>query len=100
MFLLTGCAGFIGMYVAQRLLDAGHEVVGIDNLNDYYDPALKDYRLNKLLPHSNFRFIKLDLADREGMAELFAREKFDRVIHLAAQAGVRYSLEKDRKSVV
>src|SRR5699024_12741393 len=72
---------------------AGHEVVGIDNLNDYYDPALKDYRLSKLLPHSNFRFVKLDLADREGMAELFAREKFDRVIHLAAQAGVRYSLE-------
>src|SRR5690625_3076137 len=91
--LLTGCAGFIGMYAAQRLLDAGHEVVGIDNLNDYYDPALKDYRLSKLLPHSNFRFIKLDLADREGMAELFAREKFDRVIHLAAQAGVRYSLK-------
>ena len=81
------------MYVAQRLLGAGHEVVGIDNLNDYYDPALKDYRLSKLLPHSNFRFVKLDLADREGMAELFAQEKFDRVIHLAAQAGVRYSLE-------
>jgi len=91
--LLTGCAGFIGMYVAERLLGAGHEVVGIDNLNDYYDPALKDYRLSKLLPHSNFRFVKLDLADREEMAELFAREKFDRVIHLAAQAGVRYSLE-------
>src|SRR5690625_3197414 len=89
--LLTGCAGFIGMYVAQRLLGAGHEVVGIDNLNDYYDPALKDYRLSKLLPHSNFRFVKLDLADREGMAELFAQEKFDRVIHLDAQAGVRYS---------
>lgn len=91
--LLTGCAGFIGMYVAQRLLDAGHEVVGIDNLNDYYDPALKRYRLNQLIPYSNFRFVKLDLANREGMAELFAREKFDRAIHLAAQAGVRYSLE-------
>ena len=91
--LLTGCAGFIGMYVAQRLLDAGHEVVGIDNLNDYYDPALKDYRLSQLLPYSNFRFVKLDLADRQGMADLFAQEKFERVIHLAAQAGVRYSLE-------
>src|SRR5690625_2332677 len=91
--LLTGCAGFIGMYVAQRLLDAGHEVVGIDNLNDYYDPALKRYRLDQLTPYPNFRFIKLDLADREGMASLFAQEGFDQVIHLAAQAGVRYSLE-------
>src|SRR5690625_1452140 len=111
--LLTGCAGFIGMYVAQRLLDAGHEIVGIDSLNDYYEPALKNYRLNQLLPYANFRFLKLDLADRQGMADLFAQEKFDRVIHLAAQAGVRYSLENpfayvdsnlvgmiDRKSVV
>jgi len=81
------------MYVAQRLLDAGHEVVGIDNLNDYYDPALKRYRLNQLTPYPNFCFIKLDLADRQGMANLFAQEGFDQVIHLAAQAGVRYSLE-------
>src|SRR5690625_3696847 len=64
-----------------------------DNLNDYYDPALKRYRLNQLTPYPNFRFIKLDLADREGMASLFAQEGFDQVIHLAAQAGVRYSLE-------
>lgn len=91
--LVTGVAGFIGMYTAKRLLEQGHQVVGLDNLNDYYDPALKQWRLAQLKPYNNFRFIKLDLADREGMAELFATEKFQRVIHLAAQAGVRYSLE-------
>src|SRR5690625_3750641 len=91
--LVTGCAGFIGMYVAQRLLKDGHEVVGIDNLNDYYDPALKEHRLAHLHPYENFKFQQLNLADREGMAQLFATEGFDRVIHLAAQAGVRYSLE-------
>jgi len=91
--LVTGAAGFIGMYTAKRLLEQGHQVVGLDNLNDYYDPALKQWRLAQLKPYNNFRFIKLDLADREGMAELFATEKFQRVIHLAAQAGVRYSLE-------
>jgi len=91
--LVTGCAGFIGMYVAQRLLKAGHQVVGIDNLNDYYDPTLKQWRLAQLTPHKHFTFVQLDLADREGMAQLFATEAFDRVIHLAAQAGVRYSLE-------
>lgn len=91
--LVTGVAGFIGMYTAKRLLEQGHQVVGLDNLNDYYDPALKQWRLAQLKPYSSFRFIKLDLADREGMAELFATEKFQRVIHLAAQAGVRYSLE-------
>src|SRR5690625_3172563 len=91
--LVTGCAGFIGMYVAQRLLKAGHQVVGIDNLNDYYDPTLKQWRLAQLTPHKHFTFVQLDLADREGMAQLFATEAFDRIIHLAAQAGVRYSLE-------
>lgn len=92
-YLITGAAGFIGMYVAKRLLEQGHEVVGLDNLNDYYLPELKNYRLAQLTPYANFRFVQLDLADREGMATLFAAEKFQRVIHLAAQAGVRYSLE-------
>ncbi|MBV4396120.1 NAD-dependent epimerase [Advenella alkanexedens] len=92
-YLITGAAGFIGMYVAKSLLEQGHEVIGLDNLNDYYIPALKDYRLSQLTPYKNFRFMKLDLADRENMASLFATEKFQRVIHLAAQAGVRYSIE-------
>jgi UDP-glucuronate 4-epimerase len=91
--LITGCAGFIGMYVAERLLARGDQVVGIDNLNDYYDVALKQARLARLTPNPAFRFVKLDLADREGMAALFAREKSDVVINLAAQAGVRYSLK-------
>ncbi len=91
--LLTGAAGFIGMTTALRLLARGDEVVGLDNLNDYYDVSLKQNRLNRLLPHPGFRFVKLDVADRAGMADLFVAEKFDRVIHLAAQAGVRYSLQ-------
>jgi UDP-glucuronate 4-epimerase len=91
-FLVTGAAGFIGANVCKRLLDAGHQVTGIDNLNDYYDVNLKLARL-ELLKSDDFTFRKLDLADREGMAALFADEKFHRVIHLAAQAGVRYSLE-------
>lgn len=91
-FLVTGAAGFIGFYVSKRLLAAGHQVVGIDNLNDYYDVNLKQARLD-LLKHVNFSFYKIDLADREKMAALFADERFDRVINLAAQAGVRYSLE-------
>lgn len=90
--LVTGCAGFIGSHLSHRLLARGDEVVGIDNLNDYYDVNLKLARLERLQGHQNFRFQKLDVADREGMVELFAREKFDRVVHLAAQAGVRYSL--------
>ncbi len=90
--LLTGAAGFIGFHTARRLLERGDEVVGLDNLNDYYDPALKESRLAILREHARFRFVKLDLADRAGMAELFARERFERVVHLAAQAGVRYSL--------
>ena len=91
--LLTGAAGFIGRATALRLLDRGDEVVGLDNLNDYYDVSLKLDRLRFLEPRSGFRFVKLDVGDRTGVAELFARERFDRVIHLAAQAGVRYSLK-------
>ena len=91
-FLVTGAAGFIGFHACRRLLEAGHEVVGIDNMNDYYDVNLKQSRLD-LLESPLFSFHKIDLADREGMAQLFASEKFNRVIHLAAQAGVRYSLE-------
>ncbi|NHI01391.1 NAD-dependent epimerase [Oceanimonas sp. MB9] len=92
-YLVTGAAGFIGMHTSKKLLEAGHEVVGLDNLNSYYDPALKEYRLAQLKLYAQFRFVKLDLADREGMAALFKKEQFQRVIHLAAQAGVRYSLE-------
>jgi UDP-glucuronate 4-epimerase len=91
--LLTGSAGFIGMTAALRLLARGDEVVGLDNLNDYYDVNLKESRLKRLTVHPGFKFVKLDVADRPGMETLFATEKFDRVIHLAAQAGVRYSLQ-------
>lgn len=91
-YLVTGAAGFIGFHVSKRLLEAGHQVVGIDNLNDYYDVSLKQARLD-LLVHPGFQFHKSDLADRESMSALFASGHFDRVIHLAAQAGVRYSLE-------
>ncbi|MGA7507963.1 MAG: NAD-dependent epimerase [Erwinia billingiae] len=92
-YLVTGAAGFIGFHVAERLLSAGHQVVGIDNLNDYYDVNLKLARLKLLEPHAHFTFIKLDLADREGIAQLFRDQAFERVIHLGAQAGVRYSLD-------
>lgn len=92
-YLVTGAAGFIGFFVVQRLTEQGHEVIGIDNLNDYYDVNLKQARLAELAPISLFKFVELDLADREGMADLFATEKFNRVIHLAAQAGVRYSID-------
>ncbi len=91
--LVTGAAGFIGMHTSLRLLARGDEVVGLDNLNDYYDPTLKEARLARLTSHAAFRFVKMDVADRAGMEALFAAEKFDRVIHLAAQAGVRYSLQ-------
>lgn len=90
--LVTGAAGFIGMHAALRLLARGDQVVGVDNLNDYYDVTLKEARLARLTSHPNFSFHKLDVGDRQGMADLFAREKPQRVIHLAAQAGVRYSL--------
>ena len=90
--LVTGAAGFIGMHVSQLLLERGDEVLGLDNLNDYYDPRLKLDRLARLTPVAGFRFVKLDVADRAGMQALFETERFDKVIHLAAQAGVRYSL--------
>ena len=90
--LVTGAAGFIGYHVSRRLLEGGRAVVGIDNLNAYYDPALKDARLAELAKFPGFRFIRLDLADRAGMAALFAEHRFAHVVHLAAQAGVRYSL--------
>jgi UDP-glucuronate 4-epimerase len=92
-FLVTGAAGFIGFHVVQRLVAQGHDVIGIDNLNDYYDVNLKLARLDVLAKLPLFKFIKLDLADRSGISDLFVREKFDRVIHLAAQAGVRYSID-------
>lgn len=92
-YLVTGAAGFIGNFVAERLCEQGHEVVGLDNLNEYYDPNLKLARLKRIEHFSSFRFIKMDLADRAAIAHLFETEIFDRVIHLAAQAGVRYSIE-------
>ncbi|MGC0926297.1 NAD-dependent epimerase [Pantoea agglomerans] len=92
-FLVTGAAGFIGFHVSQRLLAAGHQVVGIDNLNDYYDVNLKHARLNLIKADPGFTFIEMDLADRDEMASLFDQQKFQRVIHLGAQAGVRYSIE-------
>jgi UDP-glucuronate 4-epimerase len=91
--LVTGAAGFIGYYTAKYLLDRGDEVVGLDNLNDYYDVNLKLARLANLEGREGFRFVKISLEDRPAMDKLFAEEGFDRVVHLAAQAGVRYSLE-------
>jgi UDP-glucuronate 4-epimerase len=91
--LVTGAAGFIGYYTAKYLLDRGDEVVGLDNLNDYYDVNLKLARLANLEGREGFRFVKMNLEDRPAMDKLFAEEGFDRVVHLAAQAGVRYSLE-------
>jgi UDP-glucuronate 4-epimerase len=90
--LLTGAAGFIGMHAAFKLLERGDEVVGLDNLNGYYDPALKQARLQQLQPWPKFKFIKADVADTAGLMGIFATENPERVIHLAAQAGVRYSL--------
>ena len=97
--LVTGAAGFIGYYVSERLLARGDEVVGLDNLNSYYDPALKEARLERLRRAPAFRFEKLDLADGPRMSALFERERFDRVIHLGAQAGVRYSIENPQAYV-
>jgi UDP-glucuronate 4-epimerase len=90
--LVTGAAGFIGYHVAQRLLARGDEVVGLDNLNPYYDVTLKQARLERLQAMARFRFVKLDLAEAQEIAALFAQERFERVVHLAAQAGVRHSL--------
>ena len=91
--LVTGAAGFIGFHTAKALLERGDEVVGLDNLNEYYDVTLKHARLAILKKYAAFKFVKLDLADREGMEKLFAAEKLERVIHLGAQAGVRYSIQ-------
>lgn len=91
--LVTGAAGFIGYHTCQALLARGDRVIGIDNLNDYYEVSLKQSRLSQLVSKDAFQFQKMDLADRDGVAKLFADHSFDRVIHLGAQAGVRYSLE-------
>jgi len=91
--LVTGAAGFIGFHTSKKLLDRGDEVVGLDNFNDYYDVSLKEGRANILAAYENFKLVRMDLADRSGIESLFATEKFDKVINLAAQAGVRYSIE-------
>lgn len=90
--LVTGAAGFIGMHTSLRLLERGDQVIGLDNLNDYYTPQLKHDRLSQLTGRAGFEFVRLGLEDQSGMTELFRKHKFDKVIHLAAQAGVRYSL--------
>jgi len=91
--IVTGAAGFIGFHTVRALLARGDQVVGIDNLNDYYDPALKQARLDQLLPHDHFTFHKIDIADTQAVADIFAKAKPDKVLHLAAQAGVRYSID-------
>ena len=90
--LVTGAAGFIGSHVAQRLLARGETVVGLDNVNDYYDPRIKEARLVKLVAQPNFSFLRMDITDRPAMEAIFAQHRFERVVHLAAQAGVRYSI--------
>jgi len=90
---VTGVAGFIGMHSAKKLLDGGHEIIGIDNLNDYYDVTLKEDRLKTLEGYKNFKFLKLDIKDQKDVLDLFKKESPERVLHLAAQAGVRYSIQ-------
>ena len=97
--LVTGAAGFIGFHLSKRLLEDGYDVVGLDIVNDYYDPAIKEARLQILRPYEKFKFVKIDLADEKSMAELFRSEGFDVVVNLAAQAGVRYSLVNPRSYV-
>ena len=91
--LITGAAGFIGFHLSKKLLGRGDEVIGLDNLNDYYDVSLKEARLAQLKDKAGFKFYRMDLADREGIARLFAAERLQRVVNMAAQAGVRYSIE-------
>ncbi len=91
--MITGAAGFIGSTLALRLLDRGDKVTGIDNLNDYYDVSLKEARLARLTPSKQFNFLKVDISNQEEMRKLFAENHFDAVVNLAAQAGVRYSVE-------
>src|SRR5690348_4158568 len=91
--LITGSAGFIGYHLAKRLIERGEdEIVGLDNLNNYYDVSLKNDRLSRLLGEKSFRFLKLDLSDRTTLPQIFEEERFDKVVHLGAQPGVRYSL--------
>ena len=97
--LVTGAAGFIGHHLSLRLLARGDSVVGLDNMNNYYDVTLKENRLKRMAPFPAFKFVKLDLADKSGMESLFAAEKFDVVVNLAAQAGVRYSIENPQAYV-
>lgn len=93
VYLVTGCAGFIGFHLTQKLLQKNHQVIGVDNLNSYYDPVLKKARLEILKKHANFSFYQLDIAEFASFEKAFAENKIDKVCHLAAQAGVRYSLE-------